>query len=71
MELLWALAAHGPSVLAEANFRPHDPRQRARLAALDTRPVEVYCRCPADLAAVRTHLRAEVHPAASAAIPAT
>jgi predicted kinase len=28
MELLWALAADTPSVVVEANFRPHDPYQR-------------------------------------------
>jgi len=25
MELLWTLAADAPSVVVEANFRPHDP----------------------------------------------
>jgi predicted kinase len=63
MELLWTLAAAAPSVLVEANFRPHDPRQRARLAALDAHPVEVYCRCPPGLAARRYDERAaRCHP---------
>jgi predicted kinase len=33
MELLWALAADAPSVVIEANFRPHDQYQRDRLSA--------------------------------------
>jgi predicted kinase len=31
MELLWALAADAPSVVVEANFRPHDLYQGVRL----------------------------------------
>jgi hypothetical protein len=31
MELLWALAADAPSVVIEANFRPHDQYQRRKL----------------------------------------
>jgi predicted kinase len=45
MELLWALAADAPSVVIEANFRPHDRYQRDRLSALADDPVEVYCAC--------------------------
>ena len=41
MELLWALAADAPSVVIEANFRPHDPYQRRKLSALAQQPVEV------------------------------
>jgi hypothetical protein len=37
----------------EANFRPHDPYQRGKLAALADHPVEVYCRCDPGLAARR------------------
>jgi predicted kinase len=75
MELLWALASAGPSVVVEANFRPHDPRQRARLAALDARPVitvdtTTHVDIPAVAAAVRTHLPGGVHTASSAATPA-
>jgi len=58
MELLWALAADTPSVVVEANFRPHDPFQRGRLAALADDPVEVHCRCDPGLAARRFRDRA-------------
>ena len=58
MELLWALAADAPSVVVEANFRPHDPYQRGRLAALADDPVEVHCRCDPGLAARRFRDRA-------------
>jgi predicted kinase len=58
MELLWALAAGAPSVVVEANFRPHDPHQRGKLAALADHPVEVYCRCDPGLAARRYRDRA-------------
>ncbi len=47
MELLWALAADAPAAVLDANFWPDDPRNRQRLAALATRPVEVFCNCPA------------------------
>jgi len=47
MELLWALAADAPAVVLEANFWPDDPRVRERLAGLAARPVEVFCKCPA------------------------
>ena len=63
MELLWALAAGAPSVVVEANFRPHDPYQRGKLAALADHPVEVYCRCDPGLAARRYRDRARTrHP---------
>jgi predicted kinase len=58
MELLWALAADAPSVVVEANFRPHSPYQRGKLAALADDPVEVYCRCDPGLAARRYRDRA-------------
>jgi hypothetical protein len=51
MELLWALAADAPSVVLEANFRPHDQYQRGRLSALADNPVEVHCACDPGLAA--------------------
>ena len=53
MELLWRLAVGCPSVVIEANFRSRSPYERERLRALSPRPVEVYCRVPADLAAER------------------
>ena len=63
MELLWALAAGAPSVVVEANFRPHDPYQRGKLAALADHPVEVHCRCDPGLAARRYRDRARTrHP---------
>ena len=58
MELLWTLAADAPSVVVEANFRPHDAYQRDKLAALADAPVEVYCRCDPGLAARRYRDRA-------------
>lgn len=57
MELLWALAADAPSVLIEANFRPYSQRERAKLAGLAARPVEVYCACPPELALQRYNTR--------------
>ena len=51
MELLWALAADAPSVVLEANFRPHSDYERGRLAALAPHPVEVYCQCDPHVAA--------------------
>jgi predicted kinase len=63
MELLWALAADGPSEVVEANFRPHDRYQREKLSALAGRPVEVYCQCDRGLAARRYNQRARTcHP---------
>jgi predicted kinase len=56
MELLWALAAQAPAVVLEANFRPRSEYERSRIAALIAdggRLVEVYCRCPAPVAAAR------------------
>jgi len=48
MELLWELALDAPAVVLEANFYPGDARVAARLRALGTVPVEVYCQCPID-----------------------
>lgn len=63
MELLWTLAADAPSVVVEANFLPQDPYQRRKLSALASHPVEVYCRCPPELAARRYDERAATsHP---------
>lgn len=61
MELLWALAADAPAVVIEANFRPHSDYQRAKLSGLGGRPVEVHCRCPAEVAAARYGARS-THP---------
>ena len=66
MELLWVLAADAPSVVVEANFRPHDGRTRSKMAALAALadcPVEVYCTCDPALAARRYNERARTcHP---------
>ena len=63
MELLWVLAADAPSVVVEANFRPHDRYQRTKLSGLASGPVEVYCRCDLELAARRYNQRAPTcHP---------
>jgi predicted kinase len=62
-EVLWALAADAPAVVVEGNFRPRDPYQRAKLAALAEHPVEVYCHCPPELAARRYDQReVDSHP---------
>jgi predicted kinase len=70
MELIWRLASLAPAAVLEADFRPSSDYERARIAALPGPTVEVYCRCPPDLAAQRyarrhttrhpTHVRAEV-----------
>jgi predicted kinase len=72
MELLWALAADAPSVVIEANFRPHDQYQRRKLSALADNPVEVYCACDPGLAARRYNDRARTcHPIhVQASVPA-
>jgi hypothetical protein len=70
MELIWTLASHAPAAMLEANFRPYSDYERGKLAALPGPLVEVYCRCPLELAAKRfadrhadrhpTHTSAEV-----------
>ena len=72
MELLWTLAARSADVLIEANFRPHSDYERSKLTALGGRPVEVYCACPAELAATRYNNRPRhpVHHLAHASIEA-
>jgi predicted kinase len=53
MELIWALASVTPAAVLEANFRPKSDYERGRIAALAAPTVEVYCRCPPELAAAR------------------
>ena len=53
MRLLWRLACACPSVVLEANFRSQSPYERERLLELSARPIEVYCRVPIALAALR------------------
>jgi predicted kinase len=57
MELLWALAADAPAVVIEANFRPYSEYERTKLSGLATRPVEVHCACPPELAVKRYNTR--------------
>jgi predicted kinase len=58
MEVLWALAAHCPRVILEANFRPHCDYERAKLADLSDQIIEVYCWCPSAMARERYSRRA-------------
>jgi hypothetical protein len=53
MELIWTLARLAPAAVLEADFRPGSDYERAKLAALPGPLVEVYCRCPPQLAAER------------------
>jgi predicted kinase len=53
MELIWALAPRAPAAVLEANFRPRSDYERARFAGLPGPVVEVYCRCPLEVAAER------------------
>jgi len=72
MEVLWTVAAHARDVVLEANLRPHSAYERAKLAGLGARIVEVFCECTREEAARRFSARAErgVHPAhALAALP--
>ena len=63
MELLWTLAARAPKVVIEANFRPYSDYEHGKLTALAAPLVEVYCRCPLELAAERFAARhADRHP---------
>jgi predicted kinase len=65
METMWALAAHAPRAVLEANFRPRSVYERDRIIGLGARLVEVYCACPSDEAAHRFAARAAAgtHPA--------
>lgn len=64
MEVLFALAVQSPRVVPDANFKPHDPHQRERLATLGGTLVEVHCRCSPEVAMRRFAQRAETrHPA--------
>lgn len=53
MNLLWRLAAECPAVVLEANFRGESAYERERVTELSSRPVEVYCRVPPEIAAKR------------------
>jgi predicted kinase len=72
MEVLWTLAADMPAVVLDANFWVDD-RVLRRVNALSPCPVEVYCVCPAELAArrylERSLSRHPVHGGAGAVLP--
>ena len=57
MELLWTLAGTFPSVVLDANFRPHSDYQRSRINSLNAHLVEVHCACPPAVAAERYAIR--------------
>jgi predicted kinase len=66
MEVMWTLAAQSRRAILEANFRPRSDYERAKILSLSSNPVEVYCRCPADVARERYERRAsrsDHHPA--------
>jgi predicted kinase len=58
MELIWTLAQHFPEAVLEANFRPHSPYERSRIARLSDRVIEINCVCPFDVASNRYSARA-------------
>ncbi|MGC1732092.1 MAG: AAA family ATPase [Pseudonocardiaceae bacterium] len=58
MQVLWTLAETFPSVVLEANFRPHSDYERSRIDLLHGRLVEVHCACPPAVAAQRYATRA-------------
>ncbi len=57
-QAMWALAPYFSDLVLECNFRPLDPGQRERLIGLAPNPVEVYCRCPLEVARTRYLTRA-------------
>ena len=59
MQLLWALAPGCPQAVLEANFRPHNPYEVDKLAALARPTVEVHCTCPTSVAYQRFLARAQ------------
>jgi predicted kinase len=66
MDLLWVLALRCPAVVLEANFHTRSLAERAKVAALDARVVEVHCRVPLQEASRRFAERAREerhHPA--------
>lgn len=64
MELLWKLAEDCPQVVLEANFRPKSEYERNKILKLRGQIIEVYCRCPVEIASERFAKRANFyHPA--------
>jgi predicted kinase len=58
IEVMLALAAQCPQVVLEANFHPHNARERERIRNLGGEIVEVYCSCPPEEMARRYAERA-------------
>src|SRR5579872_3309755 len=56
-DAMFAMAAHFPDVVMEANFWP-DGDHRNRLLQLHPEPIEIFCRCPLDEARRRYRQRA-------------
>jgi predicted kinase len=52
-EVIWAIAAHMPEVVIESNFRRSSEVQMQHLLDLHPAPIEVYCRCPPEVASAR------------------
>ena len=66
--VMLALAGQFSQVVLEANFHPHNMRERERIKSLANKIVEVYCCCPAEEMARRFAERAastRQHPAHS------
>jgi predicted kinase len=64
MHVLWRLAERCPSAVLEANFRPRNAYEHARLHELDATVIEVHCVCPPDVLSRRFAERARTaHPA--------
>jgi len=64
MEVIWTMAAAAPAAVLESDFRPRSDYERGKLAGLGAPLVEIYCRCPPELAAARYAARHETrHPA--------
>jgi predicted kinase len=57
LEAMWAMASYFTDLVLECNFRPDSREQRERLIQLSARPIEVYCRCPLDVARQRYEAR--------------
>ncbi len=58
MEILWTLAGQSRRAVLEANFRPRSEYEKTKLSGLSSKLVEVYCRCPPEVARERYARRA-------------
>lgn len=59
MELLWDLAPTCPSVVLEANFRPHSSHEHDEIVSLGRPIVEINCQFPATVVQKRFADRAQ------------